>query len=498
MPLRPTPVEHRLADVAERCALTLSDPASADLRVTGITLDSRSVQPGDIFAALPGAHAHGASFIPQARDLGAVAILTDSDGLASAAGLPALLHADPRGRLGAVSALVYGDPARDLLLVGVTGTNGKTTTAYLLQAGLRAAGLRAGLIGTTGVLMDGESVPSARTTPEAPDLHALLGVMRERGVQAVAMEVSSHALVLGRVDGIVFDAAVFTNLSQDHLDFHGTMEAYFAAKASLFVPERTRLAVIGVDDDWGRRLAVQAMVPVTTFAIHHHADVRCVSIRPDAQGQALTVMAGPDRATVRLGIPGDFNAANGLAAWTTLRALGLPAHAADEGLADVRVPGRMEIVDVGQPFLAVVDYAHSPDSVERVISSLRPAPGGRCIVVLGCGGDRDREKRPVMGRIAGSLADLLIVTDDNPRSEDPAAIRASMLAGVPAGADVREIGDRREAISAAVAAAREGDVLLLLGKGHEPGQEAGGVVQPFHDVDALAYALSVAREEQRG
>ena len=374
MLLRPAPVEVRLADIAERCGLSVPDPSSADVRVTGITLDSRSVQPGDIFAALPGAHAHGASFIPQARDLGAVAVLTDLDGLASAAGLPALLSSDPRGCLGAVSALVYGEPARDLVLIGVTGTNGKTTTAYLLQAGLRAAGLRAGLIGTTGVLMDGESVPSARTTPEAPDLHALLGVMRERGVQAVAMEVSSHALVLGRVDGLVFDAAVFTNLSQDHLDFHGTMEAYFAAKASLFVPERARLAVIGVDDDWGRRLAVQATVPVTTFAIHHHADVRCVSISPDAQGQALTVVAGPDRTTVRLGIPGDFNAANGLAAWTTLRALGLPAHAADDGMAGVRVPGRMEIVDVGQPFLAVVDYAHSPDSVERVISS--PRPGG--------------------------------------------------------------------------------------------------------------------------
>ncbi|MFM9135286.1 MAG: UDP-N-acetylmuramoyl-L-alanyl-D-glutamate--2,6-diaminopimelate ligase [bacterium] len=492
-PLRPAPLEHRLGDIAGRCGLALADPADAQVRVTGVTLDSRAVRPGDLFAALPGDRTHGAAFIPQARDLGAVAVLTDPTGLGSAAGLPAVVHDEPRRRLGAVAALVYGDPASDLLMVGVTGTNGKTTTAYLLQAGLRAAGLRAGLIGTTGVLLEDESLPSARTTPEAPDLHALLAVMRERGIQAVAMEVSSHALVLGRVDGIVFDAAVFTNLSQDHLDFHRTMEDYFAAKASLFVPERALRGVVGVDDAWGRRLAVEATVPVTTYAIDHDADVRCVSIASDAQGQVLAVDDRGERASVRVGLPGDFNAANGLAAWTALRALGRPEHAADAGMAAVRVPGRMEIVDVGQPFLAVVDYAHSPDSVERVLSSVRPAPGGRCIVVLGCGGDRDRDKRPVMGRIAGELSDLLVVTDDNPRSEDPAAIRAAMLAGVPEGAHVLEIGDRREAIAAAVAAARPGDVLLLLGKGHEPGQEAGGVVQPFHDSDVLAAALEEHR-----
>jgi len=494
--LRPAPLEHRLGDIADRCGLVLADPATADVVVTGITLDSRAVQPGDLFAALPGAHAHGAAFADEARGRGAVAVLTDPDGALSIGGMPALLDPDPRSRLGAVAAQVYGDPARDLLLVGVTGTNGKTTTAYLLEAGLRAAGLRAALIGTTGVRLDDEVLPSARTTPEAPDLHALLAVMRERGIQAVAMEVSSHALVLGRVDGLVFDVAVFTNLSQDHLDFHGTMEEYFAAKASLFVPERARQGVVCVDDEWGRRLAARAAIPVTTFAIDHDADVRCIALSPDAQGQALTVEAGPDRAVVRVGIPGRFNAENGLAAWSALRALGLPEHAADEGMAGVRVPGRMEIVDRGQPFLAVVDYAHSPDSVERVIGSMRPS-SGRVIVVLGCGGDRDREKRPVMGRIAGELADLLIVTDDNPRSEDPSAIRAAMLAGVPADANVLEIGDRRAAIAAAVAASGPGDVLLLLGKGHEPGQEAGGVVLPFQDAEALADALSAATEERR-
>lgn len=485
--LRPAPVTRTLGDLADASGLPLAG-ADRAVAVTGITLDSRSVEPGDLFAALPGAHAHGADFCAQARDRGAVAVLTDEQ--AEVAGLPALRARDPRSIVGALAAEVYGRPSEDLLMVGITGTNGKTTTAFLVEAGLRAAGYATGVIGTTGVRLGDSAVPASRTTPEAPELHALLAVMRERGIDAVAMEVSSHALSLGRVDGIMFDVAVFTNLSQDHLDFHGTMEDYFAAKASLFTPERARQAIIGVDDEWGARLARETTLPATTFALDHEADARCVALADDLGEQCLTVRCDGLDYEVIVGIPGRFNAANGLAAWTALHVLGLPEGALATAMRDVRVPGRMELVDEGQDFVAVVDYAHSPDSVERVITSVQPAQGARRIVVLGCGGDRDRDKRPIMGRIASTLADVLIVTDDNPRSEDPADIRGAMLAGIvsPRG-QVREIADRREAIASAVAEARPGDVVLILGKGHEPGQEVGAVVHPFSDREELSMAL---------
>ena len=457
--------------------------------ITGITLDSRDVAAGDLFAALPGVHAHGAQFCAEARARGAVAVLTDQT-TQDVAGLPVLRAADPRAVLGSLAAEVYGRPGDDLLKIGITGTNGKTTTAFLVEAGLRAAGIATGVIGTTGVRIGDTALPSARTTPEAPDLHALLAVMRERGIDAVAMEVSSHALALGRVDGLVFDMAIFTNLTQDHLDFHGTMEAYFAAKASLFTPERALRAVIGVDDEWGARLAAQTALPRTTYALDHPADARCTRIDDDLGEQLLSVTCGDERHEVVVGIPGRFNAANGMAAWTALHELGLPDAVLATAMRDVRVPGRMELVDEGQEFVAVVDYAHSPDSVARVLASVQPGEGSRRIVVLGCGGDRDREKRPIMGRIAAEGADLLVVTDDNPRSEEPAAIRAAMLAGVtdPRG-EVREIADRRAAIVAAVSEAQPGDVVLILGKGHEPGQEVGGTVHPFNDCEELRMAL---------
>jgi len=490
MMLRPATAARSLGDLADACGLHVGDADRAVL-VTGITLDSRSVQPGDVFAALPGAQMHGATFCDQARARGAVAVLTDE--VADTAGLPALRCADPRASVGSLAAEVFGRPSDDLLMVGITGTNGKTTTAFLVEAGLRAAGYATGLIGTTGVRLGDTALPSERTTPEAPDLHALLGVMRERGIDAVAMEVSSHALALGRVDGIVFDMAVFTNLSQDHLDFHGTMEAYYEAKASLFTPVRARQAVIGVDDESGVRLARSTALPTTTFALDHNADACCTSIVDDLGEQCMTVRCDDREHEVVVGIPGRFNAANGLAAWTALHVLGLPDGALSTAMRDVRVPGRMELVDEGQDFVALVDYAHSPDSVARVIASVQPRDSGHRIVVLGCGGDRDREKRPVMGRIASEQADLLIVTDDNPRSEDPAAIRSAMLAGITAPrGDVREIGDRRAAIAAAVSEARPGDVVLILGKGHEPGQEIAGVVHPFNDRDELSTALRSA------
>ena len=482
--LRPTTPSAPLSLSAIAAACSLST-ASGDVAVTGITHDSRAVRPGDLFAALPGERAHGAAFAEQALSRGAVAILTDADGAEMVAGIPVLLAEDPRDAMGAVAAEVYGHPARDLLLIGVTGTNGKSTTVHLLEAGLQAAGHVTGIIGTTGVRIGDRSVPNERTTPEATDLHALLALMREEGVTAVAMEVSSHALVLGRVNGLVYDSAIFTQLTQDHLDFHGTMEDYFAAKASLFTAERAKQAVIGVDGMWGRRLADHCEIPQITYALDHDADVVCASVVTSPGGQILTVRDDSGATfEVEVGLPGRFNAANALGAWTALRALGVLPDVLANAMAEVRVPGRMEIIDEGQPFTAIVDYAHSPDAVERVISAV--IPRGRRIVVLGCGGGRDRETRYAMGDVAAAGADILIVTDDNPRSEDPATIRAAMLAGANAvGGDVREIGDRREAIAAAVALAEPGDVLLLLGKGHEPGQEVAGVVTPFDDREVL-------------
>lgn len=469
---------------------------AAGTTVTGITLDSRSVQPGDIYAALPGGTTHGARFAAQAVAAGAAAIMTDPAGAAlmGDADVPTVAVPDPRGLLGEVSAWVYGHPARDLTVIGVTGTNGKTTMTYLLAAAWESAGTRAGVIGTIGIRIGEDALPSARTTPEAPDVHALLALMRERGVRAVAMEVSSHALVLGRVDGMVFDVAVFTNLTQDHLDFHPSMADYFAAKADLFTPRRARGAVVCVDDDWGSRLARSTDLPVTTYATTARADWQLRDIEESGTGAWRGVAVGPREVRVPLtsALPGGFNQSNSLGALAALSAAGLDAAQAAAGLAHCRgVPGRMEAVGAAD-YGAFVDYAHTPDAVERAIAAARGFCTGRVLVALGCGGDRDPGKRPLMGRVAAVGADLLIVTDDNPRSEDPAAIRAQMLAGArdpAARAEVHEIADRAAAIAQLVEQARPGDAVLVLGKGHESGQEVAGVVTAFDDREALARAM---------
>jgi UDP-N-acetylmuramoyl-L-alanyl-D-glutamate--2,6-diaminopimelate ligase len=464
--------------------------------VTGITLDSRAVQPGDIFAALPGALTHGASYSAQAASRGAVAVFTDPAGRADAeaTGLAIIVVDNPRKHLGALSAWTYGNPASELKIVGITGTNGKTTITYLLEAAFRRLGLVTGVIGTTGTHIGDERIDSARTTPESPDLHAILALMVERGVQVVALEVSSHSLVLGRVDGLRVDVACFTHLSWDHIDFHHDMESYYRAKASLFTSDRATSAVIGTDDSWGTRLAHECDVPFVTVA-HRHADWTVTSIETGSNGlQHVTVNAPGGTLAFDLGLPGDFNVMNALEAAACVERLGYDATLAVQAFGDVHVPGRMERIDRGQPFLALVDYAHSPDAIRRVLESVQSHVSGRVIVVLGCGGDRDREKRPNMGAAAVKGADIVIVTDDNPRSEDPAAIRAALLGGInsagPARADdVREIADRALAITTAVELARPGDVVLLLGKGHEQGQEVAGVIHDFDDRVVLAAAL---------
>ncbi|MFF8829009.1 UDP-N-acetylmuramoyl-L-alanyl-D-glutamate--2,6-diaminopimelate ligase [Streptomyces sp. NPDC015131] len=491
--VRPTP----LGELAAR----LDVPAQGgDAQVTGITHDSRAVRPGDVYAALPGSRLHGADFAGQAADLGAVAILTDPTGAerAAATGLPVLVVEDPRGRMGELAAGIYGRPGEDLLQIGITGTSGKTTTAYLVEGGLRAAGRATGLIGTVEMRVGDERIKSERTTPEATDLQALFAVMRERGADSVAMEVSSHALVLGRVDGCVFDVAVFNNLSPEHMEFHSGMEDYFQAKAQLFTPRRSRLGVVNLDDEYGRRLTKEASVPVVTFSAEGHpdADWRADDVEIGALGSTFTIH-GPrgERVDAKAPLAGPFNVANTLAAVVTLAVAGIDPQTAADGIAAVPgVPGRLERVDAGQPYLAVVDYAHKTDAVESVLRSLRKVTEGELHVVLGCGGDRDVTKRGPMGAAAARLADTAVLTSDNPRSEDPLAILAAMLAGA-AGVPAHERGevavfeDRAAAIAAAVARARPGDTVLVAGKGHEQGQDIAGVVRPFDDRQVLRAAI---------
>jgi UDP-N-acetylmuramoyl-L-alanyl-D-glutamate--2,6-diaminopimelate ligase len=511
--LRPfAPRVRSLADVATVAGWTgrAGRPGMADLppqwrhvEVTGVTHDSRSVRAGDLYAALPGSHTHGAAFAVKAAEAGAVAILTDPLGRerAGLARLPVVVARDPRAVLGAVAADVYGHPSDHLLMIGVTGTNGKTTTAYLIESGLRAAGHLTGLVGTVEIRLGDEAVSSVRTTPEAPDLQALLAVMRERQVTAVAMEVSSHALALGRVDGTTYDVALFTNLSQDHLDFHFSLESYYQAKAELFTERRCRAAVVNIDDRYGLRLARQAPVPVTTYSASGDpdADWRTERVRQQPRGSMFTV-AGPHgvHADAWVRLPGQFNVANALAAVVTLVTAGVPLDDAILGVAECPgVPGRMESVDAGQPYLALVDYAHTPDAVRILLQTLREVTKGRLIIVLGAGGDRDRAKRPLMGEAAARYADLVVLTDDNPRSEDPQAIRQAMEAGIervpPAErAEVQVQHDRAAAIQLAVARAGPYDAVVVAGKGHEKGQEVHGTVRPFDDRMALREAIEKA------
>jgi UDP-N-acetylmuramoyl-L-alanyl-D-glutamate--2,6-diaminopimelate ligase len=505
--LRPSAVAGvRLPALAEQVGAVAADGAGQgavvpDVVITGVTLRAQDVLPGDLFAALPGLTTHGARYAAEAIERGAIAVLTDAAGTAemSAAGappVPTLVHPDPRGVLGGLAATVYGNPSQRLAVIGITGTSGKTTTTYLVESGLRAAGRRCGLIGTIGIRIDGADIPSALTTPEAPALQAMLAAMAEQGVDTVVMEVSSHALALGRVDGTGFAVGGFTNLSRDHLDFHPTMAHYFDTKAMLFDPNsplRARRAVVCVDDEAGRAMADRAGDAVTVSAEGRPANWRAVDVAPmGVGGQRFTVIDGAGaRHQVGVPLPGHYNVANCLVALALLDAVGVTPEQAVPGLRQTRVPGRMEQIDAGQEFLALVDYAHKPGALRAVLSTLA-RPGRRVAVVFGAGGERDPGKRAPMGATAAELADLVVVTDDNPRGEDPSAIRREILAGVAesgCATEVVEIADRREAIRHAVGWARSGDVVLIAGKGHETGQRAGDVVRPFDDRVELARAL---------
>ncbi len=505
-PCRPdASAETSAALLASQAGTTLTFAPGAphrDVRLDGVSLDSRRVRPGDLYAALPGANAHGAEFARQAWQAGAVAVLTDPAGEAilreAEIPLPRIVVPDSRAVLGSLSALVYGRPAEDLMLVGITGTNGKTTTAYILDAAWRALGRVTGLIGTIEIKVGERSIPSVRTTPESCDLHAMLAVMREQGVTQAVMEVSSHALALHRVDGVVFDVAIFTNLSQDHLDFHGDMDHYFAAKASLLTPQRSRRGIICVDDAWGERLAAQAQVPCWFLATRPDAagaQRACWWLRPGPG--ASFELVGPD-ATLRLrsSLPGDYNRVNtALAALAVLSTGVEPADVERAVAAGASVPGRMERVDLDsgvagrEPPGVYVDFAHTPEAVRATLTALRTAATGRVVAVIGAGGARDRTKRPLMGAAAARAADLVVVTDDNPRDEDPAAIRADLAAGARhAGGDVVEIAGRSEAIAEALRRSGPGDVVAILGRGHERHQEIAGEYRPLVDRDLVQAA----------
>ena len=491
------PAGRRLAELAARLGVVTDE---IDVIVTGVTHDSRAVRPGDLYAALPGSHAHGASFAAQAAAAGAVAVITDADGelLARDSGLAVLPVDDPRLVLGPVASWLYGEPSKQLRALGVTGTNGKTTTSFLLDAGLRAAGETTGLIGTIETRVGDEVAPSVRTTPEASDLQALFATMVERGVSSVSMEVSSHALALHRADGTWFEIVGFTNLSQDHLDFHADLDDYFAAKARLFTPEFAAAGLVNRDDEYGRRLLAAPKIALSSFSIEGDPDAewRASGLVTEPTGSRF-VAHGPG---VELGLetrlPGRFNAANALAALAMLASAGIDPSTAAVGIAALPgVPGRMEPVTAGQPFTALVDYAHTPEAVETLLGALRPTTSGRLIVVLGCGGDRDAAKRPLMGAAAARLADVAVLTSDNPRSESPERILDAVVAGAQAvpkaerGEVVVEI-DRTAAIGVAVTTAQPGDVVVVAGKGHEQGQEVAGTVHPFDDRVVLRRQLA--------
>ncbi|HEY2056108.1 MAG TPA: UDP-N-acetylmuramoyl-L-alanyl-D-glutamate--2,6-diaminopimelate ligase [Solirubrobacterales bacterium] len=483
-------------DWAERARI-VGDP---DVEVANLAYDSRKAGPGTLFFCVVGEKRDGHEFAAQVVEAGAAALVVERE---LAVGVPQVVVSSARAAMAPFAAAFWGDPTAELKVVGVTGTNGKTTTAYLTREILEAAGIQTGLMGTVKQVVGGEEEPVERTTPEGIDLQETFRRMIEGGDKACAMEVSSHAMALHRADAIHLDVAVFTNLTQDHLDFHADMEDYFAAKRLLFEAD-PGVRIVNVDDPYGRRLA-EEFDCLTFSAEGADADYRATDVSFDAGGAEFTVLMGRKLDTgasfrpintevrVRTGMPGHFNVANALGALAAAEALGVDAETAAAGLAAAaRVPGRFEPIDEGQGFAVLVDYAHTPDSMENVLRAARRLTDGRLISVFGAGGDRDKAKRPLMGRAAGVLSDLAVVTSDNPRSEDPEAIVGEVAAGAQEGdAELVVEVDRHAAIALALGRAEPGDTVVIAGKGHEQGQEfEGGRKLPFDDRE-------VAREELR-
>ena len=480
-----------------------SEIKKSETNISGITSRAQHVEPGDLFVALPGKSVHGAEFYSTAKSRGAAAVLTDQAGAtlikesSTAPEIPTVTIESPRRFIGDLAAWFFDNPIRSMFSAGITGTNGKTTVSTLLYQLWRDATIEAGLIGTLGTYISSESMGSEseagqRTTPEADELQNTFAVMKERHIKNVAMEVSSHALSQHRVDGVRFSVAGFTNLTQDHLDFHGSMADYFSAKAKLFTVERAEKAFIMVDGEYGKELVNRCEIPFVTLsrfdrkATWHLSDATQTSMGWDisVRGEGGVLIEGS------LPLLGEHNIENALLAIAIAVESGLDPIFVGTQLRNLRgAQGRLEKIEVGQPFHALVDYAHTPDAVERVLTSAREFTEGKIIAVLGCGGDRDRSKRPLMGKALLHGADVAICTSDNPRSENPEVILQEMTVGLAFAKPHAVITDRREAISYAVSLAQPGDTVLLLGKGHESGQEINGVVHPFNDRDELATAI---------
>ena len=457
------------------------------VEIADLAYDSRGAGPGTLFFCVRGERADGHEFAPAAVEAGAAALVVERE---LELGVPQLVVPSARAAMAPLAARFHGDPTAELRVVGVTGTNGKTTTAFLVREVLEAAGTRCGLMGTVKQVVGGVEEEVVRTTPEAIDLQATFRRILDAGDRACAIEVSSHAMALHRADAIHFEVALFTNLTQDHLDFHADMEDYFLAKRRLF-EAGPGTSVVNVDDPYGRRLAGEFEC-LTFSAEGAEADYAARRVSFDAGGARVAVARRGEEVEVRTGLPGHFNVANALGAFAAAEALGVGPAAVAAGLARAaRVPGRFEPIDEGQPFAVLVDYAHTPDSLENVLRAARRLTEGRLISVFGAGGDRDRDKRPKMGRAGAELSDLTVVTSDNPRSEDPEAIVAEVAAGAAGAAELEAVVDRREAIGLALGRARPGDTVVIAGKGHEQGQEfENGRKVPFDD-------RQVAREELR-
>ena len=492
--LRPhDPIAGRtLRAVSELVSASSSFPELENIMVTGVSIDSHQIEAGDLFVAVAGAKTHGATYAGNAKLNGAIAVLTDEVGAALVTDLPVLVVSNPRANAGVISAWLHNEPMRDMFSVAVTGTNGKTTVTTLLHQIAMAAGRQSGLVGTVETRIGDEVVAALRTTPEAPELQSLAAVMRERHMRNLFMEVSSHAVSLNRIGGSHFNIAAFTNLSQDHLDFHGDMDTYFAAKAALFNYEYADCAYINIDSAWSKKLLETQELPVVQISRHvKSADWHFERIEIGVQSTSIAIRGtGGILIETTTKLVGDFNLDNLLMAIAISVAGGIdPIDIAAITPKLTGAEGRLEKVDLGQSFSALVDYAHSPDSVTRVLAALRQSTAGKIIAVLGCGGDRDRSKRPLMGAALITGSDVAIFTSDNPRSEDPAQIVKEMVSGLTLPATTSIELDRKRAIEIAVAAAKPGDVVVLLGKGHEPGQEIAGVKHNFDDRLVLAAAI---------
>lgn len=475
---------------------TMNQEELSSVEIMGVSQTSRDIVAGDIFVALPGENFHGADFALDAISKGAVAVLSDAVGAEKITGVPVLITPNPRRSAGVLSAWFYAEPMRDLYSIGITGTNGKTTVTTLLHQIMQAAGRDSGLIGTVETRIGSEALLSKRTTPESSELQALCALMRERHMRNIIMEVSSHAISLERIRGSHFNVVGFTNLSQDHLDFHKSMESYFEVKSELFTFEFADLAVINIDDQYGAKLADLTQLPVTTLSrSNSKATWHYTSITPDYVGASVSIR-GSDGILIegKTSLFGGFNYDNLLMA---------VAIAVESGVDPIEVAaiipklagakGRLEAVRLGQNFTALVDYAHSPDAVARVLETAHEISDGNVIAVLGCGGDRDTSKRSLMGMALRFGADIAIFTSDNPRSEDPEIILKQMIENVEISAPNQVISDRALAIKTAVNHAKSGDVVIILGKGHEKGQDINGVIYSFDDLIELARAIEDKR-----